>query len=54
MLWEIGNKITHLFEVDNLYKDTGYMGMEQILVGLNMKKGLLDSITISYGDSNIK
>lgn len=54
VFWEIGNKIKHFFEADNLFKDTGYMGMAQILVGLNVTKGLKDSIKISQGDSNIK
>lgn len=54
VFWEIGNKIKCLFEADNLLKDAGYMGMAQILLGLNVTKGLKDSIKILQGDSNIK
>jgi hypothetical protein len=46
---EIGNALGIFYEVDKSYCDFGYMGMAQILVGMDLTKGLEDSITIRRG-----
>jgi hypothetical protein len=49
---EIRNALGFLYEVDNLFKITGYMGMDHIMVGLEFSKGLTNSIIIRKGSSN--
>jgi hypothetical protein len=43
---EIGNALGILYEVDNSYHDSRYMGMGRIIVGLEISKVLVDSIVI--------
>jgi hypothetical protein len=55
MLWpdevlkEIGNALGLFYDVDNSYKDSGYIGMARILVCLELSKGLANSIMIRKG-----
>jgi hypothetical protein len=46
---EITNSLGFFYEDDSSYKTTGYMGMAQILVGINISGSLVDSITIQPG-----
>ena len=46
---EIGNDLQIFYEVDKSYCEYGYMGMAQILVEMDLKRGLSDSIIIKKG-----
>jgi len=46
MFKEISNSMDLYNEIDNYFQVTGYTGMERILVGLDLTKGMVDSITI--------
>ena len=46
---EIGNDLRIFYEVDKSYCEYGYMGMSQILVERDLKRGLADSIIIKKG-----
>lgn len=43
---EIGNALGTFYEVDKSYCDSGYMGMARILVELDLKGSLADSMII--------
>jgi hypothetical protein len=46
---EIGNSLGLFYEEYTSFYDSGYMGMARILVGLDLSKGLVDSIIIRKG-----
>jgi hypothetical protein len=46
---EIGNALQIFYEVDKSYCEYGYMGMAQILVEMDLTRGLADSIIIKKG-----
>jgi hypothetical protein len=43
---EIDNALNLFYEVHNSYKNKGYMGMVRLLVGLDLTKGMTNSIII--------
>jgi hypothetical protein len=43
---EIGNYLGMFYEVDKSYCNSRYTGMAQILVGMDLTKGVANSITI--------
>ena len=47
MYKETGNNVGFSYEVNFSHLQSHYMGIERIFVGINLSKGLLDSITIS-------
>jgi hypothetical protein len=46
---EIGNTLDIFYEADMTYHDSRYMGMAWILVGLDISRGLVESIEICRG-----
>lgn len=49
VLGKNGNTLSNFYEVDLYFQETRYYGMDRILVGLKVRKGLIELMDIRRG-----